>query len=292
MSRRRVSRSTWDIYVRRFHTERPGIAEAVLARCRHNDQTPYQWLTDALSSEPTVIDLACGSAPTRRHLGPGWVGIDTSTDELAAAGPETAGRVAAEDVTRLPFRDRGFDQAVCSMALMVVDPLPKALAEIHRVLRPGAEVRILLPTSGPLTVADRCRYVRLAVALGTTHLFPPTPLTNSTEMPLHRAGLTLLSDERGRFAYRIESSDDAGLLIDSLYSPPTVGTTNRRSPQGRIAMARRRTRHPTATHHRHCRAVLASARGCRYAPVPLPRLEDRSQLVEILAVARVASLHP
>lgn len=229
MSRRRVSRLAWDTYIRQFHTERPGITEAVLNRCHRNGQTPYEWLTDTMKRDSTVIDLACGSAPTRRHLAPNWVGVDASADELAAAGPETAGRVVAGDLTRLPFRDGGFDQAVCSMALMVIDPLHTALAEIRRVLRPGAEVRILLPTSSPLNVADRCRYGRLSVALGTSRLFPPTTLNDAAEERLRQQGLTLLGDERARFAYRIESADDADLLIGSLYLPEL--------PEQRIAVA-------------------------------------------------------
>ncbi len=219
MSRRRVSRPAWDTYIRRFHAERPGITETVLTRCHRNGQTPYEWVTDTMNRDSTVIDLACGSAPTRRHFDSAWVGVDASTEELAAAGSNTAGRVVAGELSRLPFRDAGFDQALCSMALMVIDPLLPALAEIRRVLRPGAEVRILLPASSPLTAADRRRYARLSLALGTGRLFPPTPLNTTAETIFDQANLTLLHDERGRFAYRIETTDHADLLINSLYLP-------------------------------------------------------------------------
>jgi SAM-dependent methyltransferase len=217
VSRPRVSRSTWNAYIRRFHTERPGITEAVLGRTRHEDHTPYAWLTESISPDTSVIDLACGSAPTRRFLGPKWVGVDASTRELAQ--PARSGPRVAGDLAHLPFRDATFDDAVCSMALMVIDPLPTALAEIRRILGPGAEVRILLPAKGPLSVIDRYRYMRLAGALGTSRLFPTTPLDDSAAACLDDAGLTLLRDERARFGYRIASADDAHLLIDSLYLP-------------------------------------------------------------------------
>ena len=219
MTRGRASRPTWNSYVRRFHTERPGITEAVLSRCHHNGKTPYEWLTDTTTRDATVIDLACGSAPTRHQFGQRWFGIDASTDELAVAGLDTAGRAVAGDLARLPFPDASFEQAICSMALMIIDPLPVALAEIHRVLRPGAELRILLPTNNPLTPGDRLRCARLAFALGTSRLFPPTSFNHPSDSPLRRARFTVRSDERARFVYRIESGDDADLLIDSLYLP-------------------------------------------------------------------------
>ncbi|MGW6511792.1 class I SAM-dependent methyltransferase, partial [Streptomyces niveus] len=41
----------------------------------------------------------------------------------------------------LPVEDAGFDAAVASLVLCTVRDVPKALAEIRRVLRPGGELR-------------------------------------------------------------------------------------------------------------------------------------------------------
>ncbi|MGW1764273.1 class I SAM-dependent methyltransferase [Streptomyces sp. NPDC002073] len=41
----------------------------------------------------------------------------------------------------LPVKSEAFDAAVCSLVLCTVRDLPRSLAELHRVLRPGGEVR-------------------------------------------------------------------------------------------------------------------------------------------------------
>ncbi|EFL13849.1 methyltransferase type 11 [Streptomyces sp. C] len=43
----------------------------------------------------------------------------------------------------LPVKSEAFDVAVASLVLCTVRNLPRALAELHRVLRPGAELRFL-----------------------------------------------------------------------------------------------------------------------------------------------------
>jgi hypothetical protein len=54
----------FDAYLDRFHDERPGITEVILARARDEDgEDPYRWLVAGAPPGP-VVDLACGSAPT------------------------------------------------------------------------------------------------------------------------------------------------------------------------------------------------------------------------------------
>ncbi len=47
---------------------------------------------------------------------------------------------AMGDATTLPFRDASFDGVVCFRSMIYVKDLPKALKEIHRVLRPGGRL--------------------------------------------------------------------------------------------------------------------------------------------------------
>lgn len=58
-----------------------------------------------------------------------------------AAGPRR--RWVEGDATALPFGDCEFDAATMGYGLRNVNDRPKALRELHRVLRPGASVAIL-----------------------------------------------------------------------------------------------------------------------------------------------------
>jgi len=230
----RPSTAEWHAYLRHFHHDRPGITEAVLSRARGHGQTPYEWLIDGLDHGDRVVDLACGSGPTRHLTGPAWIGLDASHDELAARGPPAQRAVAQGDLTELPVRSGACDTAVCSMALMLVDPLAAAVAEIRRIVRPGGTLRLLLPARRPLTPVDLARYASLAAALGTTTWFPPSRLGRNPGRFLQRAGLTVTADDRRRFSYPLHTADDAALLVDSLYLPG-VGPPRRQAAR-RIAV--------------------------------------------------------
>jgi ubiquinone/menaquinone biosynthesis C-methylase UbiE len=89
-----------------------------------------------------VLDVGCGEGELARHLPDGsWYGLDNSAEMLRRA-PEPA---LEGEATALPFRDASFG----SVALLYVlyhlpDPTP-ALAEAHRVLRPGGLITVTAP---------------------------------------------------------------------------------------------------------------------------------------------------
>lgn len=61
--------------------------------------------------------------------------------EKSASSSNVPIRVEAGHAGRLPARDGNFDAAVTSLVLCSVPDMTSALAEIHRVLRPGGELR-------------------------------------------------------------------------------------------------------------------------------------------------------
>lgn len=92
-----------------------------------------------------VLFVAVGTGLEIRHFPPGLeiIGIDISDAMLRRAERRRRQyrgnlQFRQADATQLPFPDRSFDSAVTSCTMCSVpDPL-RALAEIHRVLRPGA----------------------------------------------------------------------------------------------------------------------------------------------------------
>lgn len=203
--------------------DRPGITNAVLGRARATDGlSPYDWLVDALAdARSPILDVACEDGPLGARLGPGWVGVDRSPPELHLAASTVPGRhLVLGDASALPARTAGVGGVVCSMALMLFDDPAAVVAEIARVLRPGAGLVALLPASSPLSFRDRARYGRMLAALRLRRLpFPWQQVIHDPEDLVARGGLSIVSSERQRFAYPVASGDDGALLVRSLYAP-------------------------------------------------------------------------
>lgn len=219
MSAGRRSAAPWDGYIERFHTDRPGETEALLARsvddaCR----TAYEWVSEDLASG-VVIDVGCGSGPTQPMI-TGWVGVDRSRAELDVARRHGRGPLVRASAAALPVRDRSVDAAMAVMSLMVIDDPAAAVAELARCLRPGGLLRVLLPADRPLTPADRAGYGLLLAALGRRAMPFPRPEVAAAPGPLlAAAGFGVVSDERRRFRFTLAGRDDVDLFVDSLYLP-------------------------------------------------------------------------
>lgn len=83
------------------------------------------------------LNLASGLHPTQL---PDWVNIDLPWEGVAT--PHVYG-----DAMRLPFRDAAFDTAYVGHVLEHIewDAIPAMLAELRRVLQPGATVAFVGP---------------------------------------------------------------------------------------------------------------------------------------------------
>jgi SAM-dependent methyltransferase len=112
-----------------------------------------------------VLDLGCGQG---RHAfealrrGAEVVAVDLDERALAeveavAAAMEDAGQLAAggsltthkADASQLPFDDSDFDVVIVSEVLEHIPQDRAAIAEVHRVVRPGGLAAITVPRRGP-----------------------------------------------------------------------------------------------------------------------------------------------
>lgn len=97
-----------------------------------------------------VLDIACGTGIVARHAvqrvgTEGEVtGVDVNPAMLAVArelgDPSITWKKASAD--DLPFPDEGFDVVLCQAGLQFFENRPAALAEMRRVLRPGARLGV------------------------------------------------------------------------------------------------------------------------------------------------------
>jgi len=99
-----------------------------------------------------ILDVGCGPgfycAELLGEVGPGGsvVGLDSSPQMLDLAARRCEGLGAVElreaDASSLPVEDGSFDGALCVQVLEYVTDVRRALAELHRMLRPGGRAVI------------------------------------------------------------------------------------------------------------------------------------------------------
>jgi ubiquinone/menaquinone biosynthesis C-methylase UbiE len=106
-----------------------------------------------LKARESVLDVGCGSGLLADDMaglvGPDGrvVGIDASPDMLSLAerrcGDLPQVRLKQSKAEEIPEGDDSFDAAACVQVLLYVPDVPAALAEMHRVLRPGGRITIV-----------------------------------------------------------------------------------------------------------------------------------------------------
>lgn len=161
-----------DEYTRMFAAEDThwwyvGMREATLGLL-NGHLKPASAETDNPVGRPRILDAGCGTGGLMPHLAlHGWTaGIDLSSAALAYARLRGLHRLGQASVEALPFGDGVFDLVTCMDVLyhLQVQEDLAALAEFHRVLRPGGWLLVKAPAFEALrgqhdtTVHTRHRY--------------------------------------------------------------------------------------------------------------------------------------
>jgi ubiquinone/menaquinone biosynthesis C-methylase UbiE len=158
-----------------------------------------------------VLEIGAGNGLNFAHY-------PSSVSEVIAVEPEPHLREHAERAAReapvpvtvvdavaeeLPFAAAEFDAAVASLMLCSVADVPASLAEVHRVLRPGGELRFFEHVGSPhralrslQRAADATLWPRLS---GGCHL------GRDTERLIEAAGFAI--ERRDRFTFGIPPLD-------------------------------------------------------------------------------------
>ena len=105
-----------------------------------------------------VLDVGCGTGILATRIGEdGWgarvVGCDLSMGMLRRAAARVRGAWVQGDALRLPLRDGALDAVVSTQAFHFLPDRRAALAEFHRVLRPGGLLVIAMINPRTLAVS-------------------------------------------------------------------------------------------------------------------------------------------
>ncbi len=150
------------------------------------------WL-DRLPAGIRVLDAGCGEG----------VLVDEYAGRLAIEGLDenyTSPNVRSGSVPALPYPDASFDRAMCLDVLehLTFEDQPRALAELHRVLKPGAQLLVSVPNLAHLQSRLHFLVTGRLIRTASEQKHPgDRPATEYVQMA-ERAGLMLV-DRRGIF---------------------------------------------------------------------------------------------
>jgi ubiquinone/menaquinone biosynthesis C-methylase UbiE len=151
-----------------------------------------------------VVEIGAGTGSTFRHY-------PAEVRELIAVEPEPYLRAraleaaAAADVPvdvidalaeQLPLEDASVDAAVAALVLCSVHDPPAALAELHRVVRPGGELRFYEHVR---STSPRLARVQRTLDVVWPHLLGGCHTSRDTERAIADAGFRIERCERFRF---------------------------------------------------------------------------------------------
>jgi len=194
-------------------------AQLVFSRLQAETRDDVAWIRP--QPEQKILDLACGPGTLALELA--RRGCRVHALDLAERMIHRARRAArvrrcpqvqfaVADAEQLPLPDTTFDLITCAFSLPAFPTQGRAVAEIHRVTRPGGRIAILeaLAPEDPAQSAELDRLERLRSGGVPTHL-----LTLPELLALfHQAGLELLdaniSERRRRLEDWLGAADVQG----------------------------------------------------------------------------------
>ena len=153
-----------------------------------------------------VLEIGLGQGADSESLirrGARWSGVDLTSESVERVRTRLTLRDLPFDelkqgsVLDLPYEDNSFDMVFSHGVLLVVPDVDQAQQEIHRVLRPGGELVIMMYSRWSLNYLVAIGVVRRAALLAA--------------FPLAKAGLIKADPDGGMLAAHLDNANKMGL---------------------------------------------------------------------------------
>ncbi len=177
-------------------------------RFRYGNERHLAGCLDALDvAGKQVLEIGLGEGADSERLirqGARWSGVDLTAESIERVRTRLTLRDLPYDDLRqgsvldLPFAEHSFDTVFSHGVLHHVPDIARAQREIHRVLRPGGELIIMMYARWSLNYLVSIGLIRRAAVLGA--------------FPLARAGLVPSDPSGGMLAAHLANARDKGLF--------------------------------------------------------------------------------
>ena len=195
-------------------------------RFRYQNERHLQECIDALNvSGKQVLEIGLGEGADSERLirnGARWSGVDLTAESIERVRTRLTLRKLSYDqlkqgsVLALPFADDSFDMVFSHGVLHHVPDIKQAQHEIHRVLRPGGELIIMMYARWSLNYLVSIGLIRRATLLAA--------------YPFARTGILTSKSGGGILAAHLDNARKTGLLrylrLDEFTHHNTDGPTN------------------------------------------------------------------
>ena len=195
-------------------------------RFRYQNEPHLPGCIDALDvAGKQVLEIGLGEGSESERLirqGAHWSGIDLTTESVERVRTRLAvrelpyGELRHGSVLDLPFVDNTFDMVFSHGVLHHVPDIKQAQREIHRVLRPGGELVIMMYARWSLNYLVSIGLIRRAALLGA--------------FPLARVGILNCNPSGGALAAHLDNAMKTGLFrylrLDEFVHHNTDGPAN------------------------------------------------------------------
>lgn len=171
----------------------------------------------------SVLDIGCGTgyhlAWLAKNTGCELTGLDTSAKMLETVYKSVpTAKLAEAKAEYLPFEDNSFDTVLCMFSTLNLCDYPKALAEMHRVLKPSGKL-ILSASSIWDNDGKSEKRIRIEKEVLRLHLFN----ANELQAEIERTGFSIIKFDSLFRAKRPRWGDWSSAVEDDLAQPVERG---------------------------------------------------------------------